>query len=40
MNRAYYKAVYLDKNPTPLDMSLMDGGQVLSSSMDQQKVLF
>ncbi|MFT6334732.1 MAG: hypothetical protein ACJATI_001477 [Halioglobus sp.] len=40
MNRAYYKAVYLDKNPTPLDMSLMNGGQVLSSSMDQQKVLF
>ena len=27
MNRAYYQAVYLDKNPTHLDMSLLDGGE-------------
>ena len=27
MNKAYYQAVYLDKNPTALDMSLLDGGQ-------------
>lgn len=25
-NRDYYKAVYLDRNPTALDMSLLDGG--------------
>ena len=24
MNRKYYGAIYLDKNPTPLDMSLLD----------------
>jgi hypothetical protein len=27
MNRSYYQAVYLDKNPSPLDMSLLDGGE-------------
>ena len=27
MNRAYYQAVYLDRNPTPLDMSMLDGGE-------------
>lgn len=26
MNRAYYQAVYLDKSPAALDMSLLDGG--------------
>jgi hypothetical protein len=40
MNRAYYQAVYLDRDPTPLDMSLLDGGQELYSSMDEHKVLF
>lgn len=30
MNKAYYQAVYLDKNPTALDMSLLDGGQRFS----------
>lgn len=30
MNRAYYQAVYLDRNPTPLDMSMLDGGQRIS----------
>lgn len=28
MNFAYYKAIYLDKDPTPLDYSLLDGGVV------------
>lgn len=28
MNFAYYKAIYLDKDPTPLDYSLLDGGIV------------
>ena len=27
MNRAYYQSVYLDKNPTALDMSMLDGGE-------------
>jgi len=27
MNRPYYQAVYLDHNPTWLDMSLLDGGE-------------
>lgn len=40
MNASYYKAVYLDRDPTPLDMSLLDGGEVLRSTMDQHKVLF
>lgn len=39
MNAAYYKAVYLDKDPTPLDMSLLDGGQKLGSKLDYKSVL-
>jgi len=27
MNCTYYQAVYLDKNPTALDMSMLDGGE-------------
>lgn len=27
MNKSYYSSVYLDKNPTALDMSLLDDGQ-------------
>ena len=34
MNRAYYQAVYLDKNPTALDMSMLDGGQKFYFSPD------
>jgi len=29
MNRLYYSAVYLDADPTPLDMSLLDNDEVL-----------
>ncbi|MDF1695890.1 MAG: hypothetical protein P1U56_08670 [Saprospiraceae bacterium] len=29
MNRSYYQAVYLDKDPTPLDMSMLDGGEII-----------
>jgi hypothetical protein len=36
MNRAYYQAVYLDKNPTALDMSLLDGGQRKSTECSSQ----
>ena len=39
MNAAYYKAVYLDRDPTPLDMSLLDGGEVLESKLDNKSVL-
>jgi len=34
MNRAYYQAVYLDKDPTPLDMSMLDGGQKFNFEPD------
>lgn len=39
MNFEYYKAVYLNRNPTPLDMSLLDGGERLDITMNHQKVL-
>ncbi len=34
MNRAYYQAVYLDKNPTALDMSMLDGGERINFNID------
>ena len=34
MNRAYYQAVYLDANPNPLDMSMLDGGQKIRFNSD------
>ena len=40
MNRAYYQAVYLDRNPTPIDMSLLDGGQVLGPMLDRWHHLY
>lgn len=35
MNRAYYQAVYLDSDPEPLDMSLLDDGQQMSIECNQ-----
>lgn len=32
MNRRYYGAIYLDANPTPLDMSLLDHDEVLHNT--------
>ena len=40
MNRAYYQAVYLDRDPTALDMSLLDGGQVLDCTPNSYAYLF
>ena len=34
MNRAYYQSVYLDSKPTPLDMSMLDGGERVTFSSD------
>jgi len=31
MNRKYYAAIYLDKNPTPVDMSLLDTQDVIKN---------
>ena len=38
MNRRYYGAIYLDRDPTPLDMSLMDNNDVLSSEKEYRQV--
>lgn len=42
MNWAYYQAIYLDKDPTPLDYSLLDEGVVpeLSNSIKSRKISF
>lgn len=34
MNRSYYAAVYLDANPTPADMSLLDSNEILHNTED------
>jgi hypothetical protein len=33
MNYSYYKAIYLDKDPTPLDYSLLDDGIEISKNL-------
>ncbi len=41
MNRAYYGRVYLNPNPDPVDMSLLDNDEVLNSEIGyNKKVLF
>ena len=37
MNRSYYSRIYLNANPTPLDMSLLDTDEVLKSESDYNK---
>lgn len=37
MNRKYYGAIYLDKDPTPLDMSLLDHDEVLNNTSSFKK---
>lgn len=39
MNRQYYGAIYLDNNPTPLDMSLLDNDEVLCDVNDYQQTI-
>lgn len=39
MNFSYYKAIYLDTDPTPLDYSLLDSASVKPSSIKPLKVL-
>ena len=34
MNRAYYQSVYLNANPTALDMSMLDGGKRINFDVD------
>jgi hypothetical protein len=34
MNRKYYAAIYLDRDPTPLDMSLLDTKEILNNTND------
>lgn len=36
MNRKYYSAIYLDSDPTPLDMSLMDTDEILKREKGYQ----
>lgn len=41
MNRLYYSHIYLDSDPTPLDMSLLDTDEILKDESDYQgDVLF
>ena len=41
MNRQYYSKIYLNKNPTPLDMSLMDTREFLKDEREYgQNVIF
>jgi hypothetical protein len=41
MNRKYYAAIYLDKNPTPLDFSLLDTDEILENENGfDKKTLF
>jgi len=41
MNRKYYAAIYLDRNPTPIDMSLLDTKEVIKNEKKYTKtVLF
>ncbi len=43
MNRQYYSAIYLDSNPTPLDMSLLDTDEILplsARSTSKDKIVF
>ncbi|MCB9261662.1 MAG: glycosyltransferase family 39 protein [Flavobacteriales bacterium] len=36
-NFKYYKAIYLDKNPTPLDMSLLDTDELIGNEKNYKK---
>jgi hypothetical protein len=38
MNFAYYRAIYLDKDPTPLDYSLMDNGIIIPEKLRSYEV--
>ncbi len=41
MNRKYYNQIYLNNNPTPLDMSLLDNDEFVKNEKDfKQEVLF
>lgn len=39
MNRLYYGRIYLNPNPSPLDMSLLDDEEVLNNEKDYKKTL-
>lgn len=38
MNRAYYNAVYLDRNPTPLDYSLLDTDEIIRDESQYRQI--
>jgi len=39
MNRQYYARIYLNRNPTPLDMSLLDTDEILSDEKGYDKTV-
>lgn len=40
MNFKYYKAIYLNPSPTPLDYSLLDTDELIPSTSSAQEVVF